>query len=157
VDAEGISHYVTEGALKASHGALHEPYYDKMGLPFHRSHEDDVVMLTPSKPVELVFDIQPTSNVFNAGNLMRVTIVCADKDNALTEELSPAPIITLYRNSKRSSYISLPVVGLEPALDAMPTSKEEFPTLVILFVALGIIVLVIVFTTFMRKKIGSKK
>jgi len=157
VDAEGISHYVTEGAIKASHRALHEPYYDKMGLPFHRSHEGDVVMLTPGKPVELVFDLQPTSNVFNAGNFMRVTIVCADKDNALTEELFPAPIITLYRNSKRSSYISLPVVGLEPALDAMPTSKEEFPTLIILFVALGIIVLVIVLTAYMRKKISSKK
>ncbi len=157
VDAEGFSHYVTEGSIKASHRSLHKPYYDKMGLPFHRSHEEDVVELIPGEPVELVFDLQPTSNVFNAGNLIRVTIVCADKDNALTEELSPPPTVTLHRNPEHSSYISLPVVSLEAELDAMPLSEEEFPTLVILFVALGIIVLVIVLTAYMRKKIGSKK
>lgn len=161
VDAEGISHYVTEGAMKASHRALHEPYYDKMGLPFHRSHAEDVIELTPGDPVELVFDLQPTSNVFNAGNLMRVTIVCADKDNALTEELSPPPAVTLYRNSKRASHIVLPVVGqlaeTEGDLDTLPRSDEEFPPLIILFIALGIIILVIFLTFYMRKRIGSKK
>jgi hypothetical protein len=161
VDPEGVSQYVTEGAMKASHRALHEPYYDKMGLPFHRSHAEDVVELTPGEPVELIFDLQPTSNVFNAGNLMRVTIVCADKDNALTEELSPPPMVTLYRNSKRASYIILPLIGQETEteadLDALPASGEEFPPLIILFVALGIIILVIFLTFYMRKRIGPKK
>jgi putative CocE/NonD family hydrolase len=161
VDAEDISHYVTEGAIKASHRALHEPYYDKMGLPFHRSHEEDVVSLTPGEPVELVFDLQPTSNIFNAGNLMRITIVCADKDNALTEELSPPPTVTIYRDQDHASHVVLPVMGQEAIpeadLGALPTQKEEFPPLAILFVALGIIILVIFLTAYVRKRIGSKK
>jgi putative CocE/NonD family hydrolase len=161
VDADGISHYVTEGAIKASHRALHEPYYDKMGLPFHRSHEEDVVSLTPGEPVELVFDLQPTSNIFNAGNLMRITIVCADKDNALTEELSPPPTVTIYRDQDHASHVVLPVMGQEAIpeadLGALPTQKEEFPPLAILFVALGIIILVIFLTAYVRKRIGSKK
>ncbi len=161
VDAKGVSHYVTEGAMKASHRALHEPYYDKTGLPFHRSHKEDAIELTPGEPVELVFDLQPTSNVFDAGNLMRVTIVCADKDNALKDELSPPPTVTLYRNSEHASHIVLPVMDQEaekePDLDALPASEEEFPPLAILFVALGIIILVIFLTGYMRKRIGPKK
>ncbi|WP_427970100.1 CocE/NonD family hydrolase C-terminal non-catalytic domain-containing protein, partial [Altererythrobacter sp.] len=49
-------------------------------------------------PVELAFDLHPTSNIFNAGHRIRIAVACADKDNALTPELSPPPTITLYRN-----------------------------------------------------------
>lgn len=92
---------------------------------------------------------------------MRITIVCADKDNALTEELSPPPIVTLYRNSEHASHVVLPIMGQEAIpeadLGALPTPKEEFPPLAILFIALGIIILVIFLTFYMRKRIGSKK
>lgn len=146
VDASGVSHYVTEGAMRASHRALHEPYYETFGLPFHRSHEEDVAAIVPGEPVELVFELQPTSNVFNMGNRIRITIACADKDNAQTPELSPPPIVTLYRNSEHASYILLPVIGVE--------AEAAFPILFIILVVLGIAVLIIVFTTFMRRKTG---
>ncbi len=144
VDANGVSHYVTEGAMRASHRALHEPYYDNLGLPFHRSHEEDVATLTPGEPVELVFDVQPTSSVFNMGNRVRITISCADKDSAQTPELSPPPVVTILRNSEHASYILLPVIGVETA--------AAFPVLFIILVFLGIAVLIIIFTTFMRRK-----
>jgi hypothetical protein len=35
-----------------------------------------------NEPVELVFDLLPTSYVFDAGHRIRVTITCADKDIA---------------------------------------------------------------------------
>lgn len=161
VDGNGISHYISEGAIRASHRALHEPYYETLGLPFHRSHEEDVVALEPGEPAELVFDLQPTSNVFNAGHRIRITITCADKDNASTPVLSPPPVVTVYRNKIRPSYIKLPIMDQEAApevdLDALPLSKDEFPPLAILFVALGIIILVIFLSAYMRKRIGPKK
>lgn len=145
VDQEGVSHYISEGTMRASHRALHKPYYDNLGLPFHRSHEKDVSELTPGVPAELVFDLQPTSNVFNAGNRIRITVTCTDKDNALTPELSPPPTVSIYRNSNNSSYILLPVAGLE--------EEAAFPLLLVVLVLLGVAILVIVFTLFMRKKI----
>ena len=152
VDAEGFSHYISEGALRASHRALHEPYYDKMGLPFHRSHKEDVAELEPGEAAELVFDLQPTSNVFNAGHRMRITITCADKDNAMTPELTPPPTVTVYRNSQLGSYVRLPVI--EAA--AEPPVEDESPLGVILGIALGVIIFVIIFTAFMRKGLRRK-
>jgi putative CocE/NonD family hydrolase len=152
VDAEGVSHYVSEGALRASHRAVHEPYYDNLGLPFHRSHEEDVVDLKPGEPAELSFDLQPTSNVFNAGNRIRITITCTDKDNASTPELSPPPTVSVYRNADKASYISLPVIDTAN----VPLTSDESPLALILGIALGVIIFVIVFTTFMRRRLRPK-
>ena len=152
VDAEGSSRYISEGALRASHRSLYEPYYDNLGLPFHRSHEEDLVELTPGEPAELVFDLQPTSNVFNAGNRIRITMTCADSDNALTPEQSPPPTVTVYRNAGQASYISLPII--EAATEG--PIEDESPLALILGIALGVIIFVIIFTAFLRKGIRPK-
>ena len=152
VDAEGVSQYVSEGALRASHRAVHEPHYDNLGLPFHRSHEEDVIELTPGEPAELAFDLQPTSNVFNAGNRIRITVSGADKDNALTPEQSPPPTVTVYRNAGHASYISLPVIK---AATEGPI-EDESPLALILGIALGVIIFVIIFTAFMRRRLRPK-
>jgi putative CocE/NonD family hydrolase len=152
VDAEGVSHYISEGTLRASHRALHEPYYDNLGLPFHRSHEEDVVEFEPGEQAELVFDLQPTSNVFNAGNRIRITITCADIDNASTPELSPPPTVSVYRNAGYASYISLPI--METTTVSM--TEDESSLGLILGIALGVIIFVIVFTMFMRKRLTTK-
>jgi len=144
VDDKGFSHYISEGKQRASHRSLHDPYYDNLGLPFHRSHEEDVLDLTPGEQVELIFDLQPTSNIFNMGNSIRIKITCADKDNALTPELSHPPAISVYRNTDHASYVVLPVIS--------PDQEAEISLLTIVLIALAIIILVIVFTMFMRKK-----
>ena len=110
VDASGASRYVTEGALKASHRAPGKPAYDDLGLPYHRDYARDAKPLKPGEAVELVFDLEPTSNIFEAGNRIRVTIVCADKDNAETRPVTPPPTITIFRSAGRDSRIVLPVV-----------------------------------------------
>jgi hypothetical protein len=110
VDAQRVSHYLTEGELRASHRALHKPPYNNLGLPYHRSFAQDVKELVPGKPVELVFDLLPTSNMFEAGHRIRITVTCADKDNAATPQLSRLPTITILRDSAHASYVVLPVV-----------------------------------------------
>ena len=64
----------------------------------------------PGQPVELVFDLLPTSYAFDVGHRIRVTIACADKYNALTPELNPTPTVSLYRDADHASYIVLPII-----------------------------------------------
>ena len=104
-----FSKYITEGNLRASHRAVSTAPYEYLGLPYHRSFAEDIADL-PDQPVELVFDLIPTSYIFPAGHRIRVTITCADKDNALTPELTPPPTIHLYRDADHASYITLPII-----------------------------------------------
>ena len=108
------SHYITEGTLRASHRALSEPPYDNMGLPYHRSFAEDLADLPAGEPVELIFDLLPTSNIFDKGHRIRVTVTCADRDNTQTPELSPAPTVSVYRNADYASYIVLPIIPVDP-------------------------------------------
>jgi putative CocE/NonD family hydrolase len=151
VDAAGVSHYISEGAMRASHRALHDPPYDNLGMPYHRSYAEDVKDLTPGEPVELAFDLHPTSNVFNAGHRIRIAIACADSDNALTPEISPPPTVTLYRNKKQASHVVLPVVGAEAAVP-----DEGLPLLLIAFVVALVVILVVVFSLILGKRVSKK-
>ncbi|HET9910775.1 MAG TPA: CocE/NonD family hydrolase [Anaerolineales bacterium] len=103
------SKYITEGNLRASHRALSTAPFEYLGLPYHRSYAEDIADL-PDQPVELVFDLLPTSYIFDAGHRIRVTITCADKDTALTPQLDPPPTIHLYRDAEHASYIVLPII-----------------------------------------------
>jgi len=148
VTPEGASRYITEGALRASHRAVQDPPYDNLGLPYHRSFDSDVKALTPGKPVELVFDLEPTAKVFRAGHRIRLTVTCADKDNAETPALDPPPMVTVFRGAGRASYVSLPVVG-----PAEAEAAEESSLVTVLLVALLLVVLVIALTVFLRSRV----
>ena len=103
------SKYVTEGDLRASHRAITKAPFEYLGLPYHRSYADDAADL-PDQPVELAFDLLPTSYIFGAGHRIRVTITCADKDTALTPRLDPPPTVRLFREAGHASCIVLPVI-----------------------------------------------
>ncbi|MFB0502431.1 MAG: CocE/NonD family hydrolase, partial [Candidatus Bathyarchaeia archaeon] len=64
VDQQRVSRYVTEGVQKASHRAVHNPPFDYLGLPWHRSFKEDIVNLVPGAPAELSFDMHPISHIF---------------------------------------------------------------------------------------------
>jgi putative CocE/NonD family hydrolase len=114
VDAKGASHYVTEGALRASNRATADPGYDYLGMPWHRGFAADRANLPKNKPVELAFDLFPTSKIFAAGSRIRVTVTGADKANAVTPEHRPAPRLVLHREDGRASHIVLPIVPIGP-------------------------------------------
>ena len=113
VDEEGNSSYVTEGSLRASHRALHTPPYQYLGLPYHRSFEEDISGPPRDEPFELTLDLQPTSNIFDTGHRLRITIACCDKDNTDTPLLDPPPVIHLHVDSEHPSSIDLPVIPRE--------------------------------------------
>ena len=109
VTEASFSKYITEGNLRASHRAISAAPYKYLGLPYQRSYAEDIADL-PDQPVELVFDLLPTSYIFETGHRIRVTITCADKDNALTPQLDPPPTVHLYHDADRASFIVLPVI-----------------------------------------------
>jgi putative CocE/NonD family hydrolase len=109
IGEDSYSQYVTEGNLRASHRAISTAPYENLGLPYHRSYAEDIADL-PDEPVELVFDLMPTSYIFEAGHRIRVTITGADKDTALTPQLDPPPTVQIYREADHASYIELPII-----------------------------------------------
>jgi len=148
VDENGFSLYLTEGVLRLSHRALHQPPYDNLGLPYHRSFEEDVEPVTPGKVMNLVIDLQPTSNVFDAGHRIRVTLTGADKDNADTPVFDPPPTYVVYRSAENPSHIKLPVFK---EMEEIP-GEEGISLVLVVVIALLVIILVLVFTNFMRRK-----
>ena len=109
VRPDGVSQYVTEGVLRASHRALAEAPWNHLGLPYHSGLAADAQTL-PDDPVELVFDLHPTSKVFCTGHRIRLTIVGADSDNDRALVYEPPPVVTIYRDADRPSRVVLPVI-----------------------------------------------
>jgi len=110
VAPDGTVFIVTDGRLKGSLRALGTPPYNYLGLPWHRSFQQDAIPFTPGRPAELVFDCLPLSHVFKSGHRIRLTITGADSREKDRAELSPAPRITIFRDSVHSSHISLPII-----------------------------------------------
>jgi putative CocE/NonD family hydrolase len=115
-DQAGVSHYVTNGAIKASCGdiSIKFPWTD-LGIPYHRCYDVDAQPLTPYQPVELILDFYPTSYIFRRGNRIRVTITGSLQSNFARMREEPPPQISIYRDAAHSSYIDLPLI---------PTAKD---------------------------------
>jgi putative CocE/NonD family hydrolase len=111
IGRDGSSRYVTEGSLRASHRARRVPPFDKLGLPFHRSYREDLAPVPAGEPIELVFDLQPTAQLFRRGQRLRIAITGADADNFETPPRDPAPRIDLLRGSEYASWIELPAIA----------------------------------------------
>ena len=110
VDESGDLTYITAGRLRASYRAPHEPPFENMGLPWHRCYDEDTESLPKGEPEELVFGLMPTSNLFDAGHRIRVTVTGADADTFETPQLVPPPTVSIYRNSEYASFIELPII-----------------------------------------------
>ena len=109
VDSSGRSTYVTEGVLRASHRKRAAPPFKNFGLPWPRSHREDVAPL-PATPTELVFDLLPTAKRFKAGHRIRVTVQGADRDTHRKVYPNPPPMVAIYRDRQRPSRVVLPLV-----------------------------------------------
>ncbi len=113
VDADGRSHYVTEGALRASYRAVAEAPWNDFGLPFHRGNQDDVEPL-PDGPAELLIDLMGTAITIDEGHRLRLTIAGADAANhALYPDPQgvDAPTVTVHRGGENGSWLDVPVDG----------------------------------------------
>ena len=81
------------------------------------------------------------------GHRLRVTVTCADKDNALTPVLSPPPDVSIYRCGEYASYLDFPVIGAD--------EEGQLSFVVIILIVLVIVIVVIIATIGLRKKFKS--
>ncbi|MDO8673313.1 MAG: CocE/NonD family hydrolase C-terminal non-catalytic domain-containing protein [Dehalococcoidia bacterium] len=61
-------------------------------------------------PVELAIYLLPTSYIFRPGHRIRVNVTGADGQHGGTPALNPAPTVSVHRNSKYVSSITLPII-----------------------------------------------
>ena len=109
VDAEGHSHYVSEGVLRASLRKESKAPWNNLGLPYQRCFEQDLQPLSEQAVAQLRMDLHPVAVVINEGNRIRVSIMCADRDNTVSIDVSNDASISVHCNRVHSSKISLPV------------------------------------------------
>ncbi len=105
----GKSVYITEGGLCAIHRKVSNNPYVNQDTPYHSFAERDAMPMVPGEMAELTFELQPTSVLINKGHKIRVAIAGADKDNFNRIPAQGTPTITVARNKKYSSFITLPV------------------------------------------------
>jgi uncharacterized protein len=111
VDASGYSHYVTEGALRASFRKTGAAPYSAASLIYHPSRRGDVEPLKAGEPVELTIGLDPVSRRFAEGSRIRLAIVGADRGNLDCEERNVAPVVSIYRTASYPSRLTLPTIG----------------------------------------------
>ena len=107
VAPDGRSRYITEGGLKASHRRLSENPHYASPLPYHSHSRADAAPIVPGEELELVFQLWPTSVLFQPGHRIRIAIAGAD---AGTLERVPAEGDVTLKVSG-ASFVDLPVVA----------------------------------------------
>lgn len=109
VAPDGTAHsYNVTGRARASHRKLAQAPYNNVGLPWHRSFQQDALPLKAGEPAQLLFDMQPISMVFKAGNRIRLAITFAA--GTATPRLDPAPMVSVLRDALHRSALVLPVI-----------------------------------------------
>ncbi len=117
VDPTGVSTYLSEGMLRASHRVLADVTpYRYGGLPLADARRKVVESTPPLSAgvAELTFELYPTANRFDRGNRIRVTAVGIDRGNTQTPVLDPAPRVTVFRSGRYPSRIELPIQRAVP-------------------------------------------
>lgn len=102
-----IESYNVQGQLKASMRKTAIAPYDNLGLPYHSFLESEVVYLTPEKPAKLEFALLPISMIFKKDHKLQLEISFVARG---TSEIKPAPKVTVYRNEKHPSFLTLPII-----------------------------------------------
>jgi len=106
---------VTEGRLKASlRKEDTAPWRLPEGVPWHWAYAEDQELLQPGVPVQLTFELMPTSWVFQAGHRIRVTLTGSDYRERLRQPTETDQIITFYSSKQQPSWISLPFIAAGP-------------------------------------------
>jgi uncharacterized protein len=109
IHGNGFSQYVTEGSIKVSHRLAMPAPIQNLGLPYHQSFRSDIQILGPN-PDEVSVDLMPVSYLFHSGNRIRITLTGADRGNAYTTEVIPAPRLKVHHGLGNSSFVTLPVI-----------------------------------------------
>jgi putative CocE/NonD family hydrolase len=114
VHPDGEVTYVTEGQLRAIHRQLATSPIDNDPVPFHTFLRADARPLVPGEVAELVFDLLPTSFLFQEGHSIRVAIAGVDAGQ-FAAPLPVSPLMyAVHRDLIHRSRIELPTHAAAP-------------------------------------------
>jgi putative CocE/NonD family hydrolase len=116
VDEKGHSHLVTEGFMRASHRKISKnEVWDSLGLPYHRSLEQEAELLQKGKPVKCSFQLEAVSYLFKKGSRIRISVTCAERGVQQPEGINQdsPPVINLYHGGSMASSVTLPIIPQE--------------------------------------------
>jgi putative CocE/NonD family hydrolase len=108
VRRDGRVQLLTEGNLRASHRKLSQAPYPSP-VPYHSYMRCDAQPVVPGEPIELVFDMLPTSYRFSPGESLRISVAGTDADS-FAAPAHGAARLGLHRGGARASRVELPVV-----------------------------------------------
>ena len=120
VTPDGVSHFITEGVIRASHAKVHRnPTYDSLGLPYHRGYREDRVEIPApeaERPLKLAFHMEALSRVIKKGSRIRLALSFGGSGYQQPEgfpkgtEDDPLPTVYLCCGKGADSRLILPVV-----------------------------------------------
>jgi uncharacterized protein len=105
---DGRVQMLTEGMLRASHRKTGTSPYPTP-VPYRSYRRQDARPVVPGEPVELVFDLLPTSYRFSPGEALRISIAGTDADSFAAPPLGAAAL-GIHRGGVMASCVELPVV-----------------------------------------------
>lgn len=111
ISPDGSSKYITSGTMRATHRKESpNEAFNRVGVPYHRSFEADLMPLEPGVPTRLAFCVDATSYFFPAGDRIRMTITCGEKTQMQQPaciDLNNPPKVTLFTGGDKANRVLL--------------------------------------------------
>ena len=111
VAPEGRATYLDEGILRVINRKEVDPKslpYEPLG-PAHSFRRTDAERLTPGEPARIRFSLYATSVLLRKGHRIRVALAGADTSDFQRYPAQGTPRWTVYRETRRASFVDLPV------------------------------------------------
>lgn len=116
VDAQGVSHYITEGMLRAIHRRQSDPPPGyRTSWPYRSYARKDMQRLEPGKVETLIIPLLPVSWTLQRGSRLRISISGADRQHFPCLPHGRPPRFELLRGGRESTYFEIPC---SPARDS---------------------------------------
>ena len=130
VYADGSSHYINDGFMRASHRTKGESInWEKMGATWHTSMTSDVEKCLEEgleEPVHLQFAIDPICWHFKNDSRLRISITCANTVCCQhTYQQDKLPKIKIYEGKDKPSFISVPFIEKESNVYVGKLNEEK--------------------------------
>ncbi|NHI92613.1 MAG: CocE/NonD family hydrolase [Candidatus Lokiarchaeota archaeon] len=111
IDENNKIHWITDGQLHFIHRKIssESPPY-QIFEPYHSFKRKDVLPVVPNELMEIKFALYPTSILLRRGYRIKLALSGADKDTFAREPQNGMPILTIERNTIKSSLIKIPII-----------------------------------------------
>ena len=110
VAPDGYVRMLSEGQLRAVHRATSNEITHETFGPFHSFMRKDGLPLVPGEITNISIALSPVSALVRKGHRIRLAIAGHDKDTFIRVPETGDPVINVYREATKLSWVDLPVI-----------------------------------------------